>query len=325
MKKFDYLEVKGSHKDVGKAIGLKFRKEIQNRVFDRQKEISNYSEFLKRSEPYYKVTKERFPGLVEELEFMAYAAGVGVSDLFSINNREVYDQEQSEHCTVAVSFNGGGALVGHNEDWKSASSNALYFLKAIIGDTTFSGLQYKVTIPGVAATMNSWGLVQCINDLYQETQIGVPKNFLARAVLETKTLDEAENLLKNTKRASGFNHVLIQGNEIRNVEIAGDKLVVERVVNKPYVHTNHYLSNNMELLEKFHTKSSEARYERAKKLIKSNMTEKEMEKLLSDTKNKRYPICREDATLGSLIFLPKNKEVYVCYGHPCEGKYLKYE
>ena len=91
MKKFDYLEVKGSHKDLGKAIGLKFRKEIQNRVFDRQKEISNYSEFLKRSEPYYKVTKDCFPMLVEELEFMEHAAGVGVSDLFSINNREVYD------------------------------------------------------------------------------------------------------------------------------------------------------------------------------------------------------------------------------------------
>ena len=290
MKKFDYLEISGSYKDVGKAIGLKFKKEIQNRVFDRQKEISNYSEFLKRSEPYYKYAKDFFPNLIDELEATAKAAGVGIMDYFSINNREVYDQEQSEHCTVAVSFNGDGALVGHDEDWQSASFNSLYFLKATIGDTTFFGLQYKVTIPGVAATMNSWGLVQCINDLYQETQIGVPKNFLARAVLETKTLDEAESLLKNTERASGFNHVLVQGNEIRNIEIAGDKLAVEKVVNRPYVHTNHYLSQEMKLLEKFHTKSSEARYERAKELIESNMTKSKMQKLLSDTENEKYPI-----------------------------------
>jgi len=322
MKKFDYLEISGSHKDVGRAIGLKFKKEIQNRVFDRQKEISNYSEFLKRSEPYYKYAKDFFPNLVDELEATAKAAGVCVMDYFSINNGGI---STGDHCTVAVSFNKEGTLIGHNEDWKSASSDTLYLLKATIGSTTFFGLQYKVLMPGVSASVNNWGLVQCINYLNQGSQIGVPKIFLARAVLECKNLDEAENLLRKTKRASGFNHILVQGREVRNIEIAGDKLTIEKVVDRPYVHTNHYLSPDMKLLEKFHTKSSEARYERAKELIKSNMTKKEMGELLSDTKNKKYPICREDATLGSLIFLPKNKEVYVCYGHPCGGKYLKYE
>lgn len=327
MKKFDYLEISGSYKDVGKAIGLKFKKEIQNRVFDRQKEISNYSEFLKRSEPYYKYAKDFFPNLIDELEATAKAAGVGVMDYFSINNREVYDSNNLDHCTVAVGFGKNGAVVGHNEDWQSATPTpgALYVLKATIKETTFLGLQYKVAIAGVAASMNNWGLVQCINDLYQKNQIGVPKNFLARAILECKSLDEAEDLLRNVRMASGFNHVLVQGNEVRNVEIAGDKLAIEKVIGKPYVHTNHYLSPNMKSLEKFHTKGSEARYERARELIKENMTRNEMQILLSDTKNKKYPICREDATLGSLIFLPKNKEIYVCHGHPCGGKYLKYE
>lgn len=322
MNRFDYLEVRGSHKDVGKAIGSRFKEVIQKQVSRRRKRIANYVEFLKRSEPYYKAAKEYFPKLVEELESTAYAAGVGVEDYFSINNREVIN---SDHCTVAVSFGKNGAIVGHNEDWESASSDALYFLKATIGDTTFLGLQYKVAMAGVAATMNSWGLVQCINDLYQNTQIGVPKNFLARAVLEARTLNEAENLLRKTKRASGFNHVLVQGKEVRNIEIAGDVLAVEKVINKPYVHTNHYLSPEMKFLEKFHTKSSEARYERAKEIIKPSMRREEMEMLLSDTEDEKFPICREDATLGSIVFLPEEKKVYACYGHPCAGEFIEYE
>lgn len=322
MNRFDYLEVRGSHKDVGKAIGSRFKEVIQKQVSRRRKRIANYVEFLKRSEPYYKAAKEYFPKLVEELESTAYAAGVGVEDYFSINNREVIN---SDHCTVAVSFGKNGAIVGHNEDWESASSDALYFLKATIGDTTFLGLQYKVAMAGVAATMNSWGLVQCINDLYQNTQIGVPKNFLARAVLEARTLNEAENLLRKTKRASGFNHVLVQGKEVRNIEIAGDVLAVEKVINKPYVHTNHYLSPEMKFLEKFHTKSSEARYERAKEIIKPSMRREEMEMLLSDTEDEKFPICREEATLGSIVFLPEEKKVYACYGHPCAGEFIEYE
>lgn len=322
MNKFDYLEVKGNYEDIGRAIGAKFRKEIQKQTERRQKRIKNYEEFLKRSEPYYKYAKDSFPNLIKELEATADAAGVGVMDYFSMNNGEVLT---GDHCTVAVSFNEEGALIGHNEDWKSASPDILYLLKATIGDTTFLGLQYKVLMPGVSAAVNNWGLVQCINYLNQVLQVGVPKIFLARAVLECKSLDEAENLIRKTKRASGFNHVLVQGREVRNVEIAGDKLAVEKVMGKPYVHTNHYLSPNMKFLEKFHTESSEARYERAKELIKSNMTKNEMEELLSDTKNKEYPICREDATLGSLVLLPGLKEIYVCYGHPCAGRFVEYE
>lgn len=322
MNKFDYLEVKGTYKDIGRVIGTKFRKEIQRQIERRQKRIKNYEEFLKRSEPYYKYAKESFPNLIKELEATADAAGVGVMDYFSINNGEV---STGDHCTVVVSFNKEGSLVGHNEDWKSASSDTLYLLKATIGDTTFFGLQYKVLLAGVSASVNNWGLVQCINYLNQVSEVGVPKIFLARAVLECRSLDEAENLIRKTKRASGFNHVLVQGREVRNIEIAGDKLAVEKVVGVPYIHTNHYLAPEMKLLEKFHTKSSEARYERAKELIKPNMTKDEIGELLADTKNKEFPICREDATLGSLVFLPNLKEIYVCYGHPCAGRFVEYE
>jgi len=325
MNKFEFLEVTGSYKDVGYAIGAKFKKTIQERVNERQKRIINYERYLKRTEPYFKATKERFPNLVTEISALADAAGVGVADYFSINNREVDSHDKGDHCTVAVSFGESGAVVGHNEDWEGASPDSLYILKATIGKTTFFGLQYKVAIPGVSAAVNNWGLVQCINDLNPASQMGVPKNFVARAVLECKTLDEAESVIRGTRGASGFNHVLIQGLEVRNIEIAGSKIAVDKAMKESYVHTNHYLAPEMKSSEEFHTKSSEARYKKAKEMTHPGMSVAEMKALLSDRKNVEYPISRHDATLGSFITLPSLNEVYICYGPPDKGEYQKYE
>lgn len=322
--KFDYLEVSGTNIDIGRAIGTKFKKSIQKRVSERRKKINNYEEYIKKTEPYFKISKKVFPNLVLEIEATAQAAEVSVADYFSINNREVSKRETPDHCTAVVGFGKDGAIIGHNEDWEGASPNALYILKATVNGTTFLGLQYKVTVPGVSATINNWGLVQCINDLNHEAKVGVPKNLLARAVLECKTLDEAENLIRNTPRASGFNHLLVQGDEVRNIEIVADKMATAKTTGESYVHTNHYTIPEMKSYEKYHTKSSEERYKRAREIIKPIMDRTSIEKLLSDTKNSKYPISRNDATLGSFIAIPTQNKIYICYGPPNEGKYTEY-
>lgn len=334
MRKHLLLEIKGGYRDIGNAIGESFKKEITEDIEIRKTEIPNYNSYLEKSREYYEYTRTVFPNLIEETESIAKSAGVGVLDYFFVNNREVYDEAEDydmkqavnpDRCTIAVGFGKEGAVVGHNEDWSIDSLDNLYILKAKINEITFISLNYKTAIAGVSASMNNFGLVQCINDLYQTNQFGVPKNYLARAILECKSLDEAEKLIRKTKRASGFNHVLVQGNEVRNIEIAGDQMSVEETINTPYVHTNHYTSPEMKHLEKFHTKSSEERYQRASELVKNVKTTEDMRRLLSDTQNKEYPICREDETIGSVIAIPENNELWTCYGHPCAGEFNKYE
>lgn len=333
MKKYQVLDIRGSHQDVGYAIGESFKKEIQESVEKRKAYIPNYDFYLEKSKKYFIFTKNIFPNLIEETEAISKAAGVEVADYFFINNRETYDEAEEydkkeavnpDHCTIVVGFGKDGLVVGHNEDWSADAQNNIYILKATIGDVTFIGLNYKTAIAGVAASMNNYGLVQCINDLYQTNQFGVPKNYLARAVLECKSLDEAERLIRNTKKASGFNHVLAQGSKVTNIEIAGDKTAVEKVLGKPYVHTNHYTSPEMKSLEKFHTKSSEARYKRATKLLSDSMEFEDIKKLLSDTENTDFPICREGVTIGSVITIPEKHEFWASYGHPCKNEYYKY-
>lgn len=329
MKKYQILDIKGSYEDVGLAIGESFKKEIQEDIAKRKTEIPNYNLYLEKSKKYLSYTEKIFPNLINETKAIATAAGVSVIDYFFINNREIYDESElydldHDHCTTVVAFGKDGLIVGHNEDWSIGAQDNLYILKASIGDISFTSLNYKTEIAGVAASMNNYGLIQTINDLYQTNQFGVPKNYLARAILECKTLNEAENLIKNTNKASGFNHLLAQGNEARNVEIANDTVAVDKIIQKPYVHTNHYTSIKLQSLEKFHTKNSEARFERAGELLKNSMEFEDIKNLLSDTKNIKFPICREDATIASVIVIPQNNEFWASYGHPLKNKYFKY-
>ncbi|MFH0749309.1 MAG: C45 family peptidase [Candidatus Gottesmanbacteria bacterium] len=337
IKTFPYLEVTGNNRDVGLAIGEMFRGKIQEVISDRKHYIRKYQERLSQTAAFVKETKKAFPHLVLEMEGMAEGADVPFVDLFFHNTPEIYDrtrewdreQAQTEdHCTIAVSFTERGPIVGHNEDWSIESLDELYVLKATINGTTYLGLNYATFLIGCSATLTSNGLVQCINELHQESHLGVGKSFVARAILDCKTLDEAVILMKETQRSSGYNHVLVKGKEMLDIETAGIDIDIERQVSSPYAHTNHFISKHMTPFEKdesSHHKNSYDRLARANELVRNDMTTADMMALLSDTKNIRYPICREDATIGSVILEPLQKQILVCYGPPDRGTFVPYK
>lgn len=336
IKTFPYLEVSGTNRDIGLAIGEMFRGKIQEVISDRKHYIRKYQERLSQTGLYIKETKKTFPHLILELEGMAEGADVPFVDLFFHNTPEIYDRtlewdreqaQMNDHCTIAVSFAERGPIIGHNEDWAIESLDELYILKATVNGTTYLGLNYATFLIGCSATLTSNGLVQCINELHQESHVGVGKYFLARAVLDCQTLDEAAACIKGTHRSSGYNHVLVKDKEMMDVETAGMDMDIERFSSRPYAHTNHFISNHMTVFEKdaaTHHKNSYERLRRANELVRNDMTMADMIALLSDTKNSLYPICREDATIGSVILEPLQKKIHVCYGPPNRGTFVPY-
>lgn len=321
---FPYIEVSGSYEGVGHAIGKRTGPIVRKIVKQQRQNIPNYLTHLERSKKYYSYTKKIFPHLINELNSIAMGAKVNVYEYFFINNSEVADSFK-ERCTTAVSFNSTGAIIGHNEDSNINTLPQLYILKATVNDTTFFGINYAGEVPGVAASMNNHGLVQCINSLHPTTtQFGVPKNFIARAILECKSIEEAAELIRKVKHASGYNHVLVQGKKVVNVEIACDHIAHEIKKEASYIHTNHYLIPEMLQYEKSRSESSLHRYKRAHELVKRNMTYQHMVDLLSDTSDSNYPICRAKDTIASLIFQPQLKKIEICKGHPCAGQYKEY-
>jgi hypothetical protein len=104
--------------------------------------------------------------------------------------------------------------------------------------------------------------------------------------------------------------------------VAKNQAFVEEI-GESHVHTNHFVSGAKEVKDN-PSESSKARYERASELVKPNMTPKSMMDLLSDKKNKEFPICRDQETIASLVFDLGEKTLYLAKGHPCEGEYSRY-
>lgn len=336
VKTFPYLEITGTHTELGRAIGEMFRGKIQEVIEDRKHYIRKYQKRLQETQTYLEDTKKVFPHYIDELQGMADGADVPFIDLFFHNTPEVYDrtrewdreQAQTEdHCTIVVSFGNTGPLIGHNEDWSIESLDELYVLKATVNNVTYLGLNYATFLIGCSATLTSNGITQCINELHQDSHIGVGKYFIARSVLEAKSLEEAQMTIQNTKRASGYNHVLVHQNIVIDIETAGNDIDVEKRIGVPYAHTNHFLSTRMqqyETKEASHHKNSYERLSRALELARNDMTIDDMKLLLSDTTNTLYPICREDATIGSVIIEPAERKMYICYGPPNRGTFVPY-
>lgn len=333
MREFPILEVSGTHREIGRAIGEMQRKRIRNRMEVRREKIPNYLSYIEKIPEYIEITRKYFPKLMEEVEGIVEATGVPFNEFFFAQARDLYpfyiegdaDTDfDGDHCTVAVSFNEDGVIIGDNEDWTMEALDDLYLLKATVDGTTFFGLQYAVSIPGEAASINSWGLVQCITEIHPTPQFGVPKNFVSRAILEAKSLEEAEKIITNTPKASGYNHVLVQGDRVWNFEIAGNDFSIDKLVGERFVHTNHFTSFKLKKYEEHRTKSSVFRYERAQRMNRENLNLQGMKEMLCDGSGE-YPICRPNETIGSLIFQPKLGKILVCYGMPTVDGYKEYK
>jgi len=334
VKTFPYLEITGTNYEVGAAIGEMFRGKIQETIARRKQYIRKYEEKCNQIGPYVLLTKKVFPHLISELQGMADGAEIPFQDLFFHNCPEIYDhtlewdREQAqteEHCTIAVSKTHDGYIIGHNEDWALESLDELYVLKATIGETTVLCLDYASFLMGSSASINNWGLAQCINELHQTCSIGIPKYFIARAVLDCKTINDAETLIRSLQRAAGYNHVLAQGTMLIDIEASNNTVDTEYITKPSYVHTNHSISHHVKQDEVSASPSSLARYERAHILAKANMTKKDMIALLSDTENTRYPICRKDITIGAVVIEVSKKRIHVCHGVPNRGVFVPYE
>lgn len=321
---FPYLQVSGSHGDIGRAIGKEFAKRIISVVEKRRASLANYYTKLELVKPYYQQTCEVFPQLIEEMTEVAKVARVPALEYFFLSCPEVFttaeikawygDDRLVERCTTVVGFDAQKVVVGHNEDNPPETDPDLYVLKATIGSTTFLGLHYATEIGGGAAAMNSWGLVQCINTLHTEHAMGVPRAFLARAVLECQTLDEAELLVRRVSRASGYNHVLVQGREVRNLESSPAAVGVVRT-DKAFVHTNHFVIPEMASQEAFHTQSSEERYTSSMSQLQPKMDEDDVSGILRSVRNN---------TRATLLFSSDKKLMKIARISDSNNEYTTY-
>lgn len=273
-----------SHYDLGFQIGQKLKTQIQKRhVVDSNPKIEKCLELCKKHVPEY----------VEELKGLAGGADVAFEQIFHMNC-----QDYTQRCTTAVFKLKNKYFVAHNEDWWEGDSSDLYVAKITLGSQTILGLGYACELLGSAICMSSTGIVQAVNSLaHKNNKIGIPKNFVARKILDSQSTSEVADILQTLPRASGYNHIIAFGTDIYNIESTADKIDVQKITAFPFVHTNHYLGT-LRIHENWTDSGTYNRLKLAQQLAPNVKTQADIWKFLIAT-------CNEETKASVVIPLAK--------------------
>lgn len=325
MKQFPIVRTEGSHYEVGLAIGKAMQGPIRQALAN-SKEIfkRDFSARIEASKSFQREAEKYFPQYMEEFRGMTDGAGVSFDEIFLSNCREAADfnpyLSASDRCTIVGIPQERGYVLGHNEDWDASSLSLLYLLDATIDGTRIFGLTYANSLVGDGVAVNGYGLVQGLNELYHtDAQVGVPKNFIGRAVLDARSLEDVERLMKAVPRGGGWNHMLVQGARLWNIESSARESVIEKVEMQKYAHTNHYLTE-LKRIDKGNAESKK-RYAKVKERLEDVSSVDDMKRILSD--RAEPPICRA-GTIGSVIFDVPSKVAHIAYGQPTPESYMEY-
>ena len=321
---FDLHRLHGTGQSLGLAIGRRFQAPIRAALADN-------SELRDHFRPYHRspagqlryaellaVHERRYPAYVAELQGCAEGAEVPFEDLFLINLRGEYRgyaapgaNAQIGECSTCSLLNSGHAVVGHNEDGAVYYHNRSYLIHVEPGGAAaaFLALCYPGFLPSNAFGANRHGLCYAINNVRPtRIQAGLGRHFLARSLLQARSLEDAVARLSVGPRAAGFNFTLASlcEPEILNVEVSPADIHIHTIQGR-YFHANHYRHLQ---LEQQCEPSSLARQRRGDALLSRGLPEDSDGVLgvLRDQADPQLPIWRQGrgsdpgVTLLSAVF-----------------------
>ena len=288
-------------------------------------------------------THTHFPQYIEELQGMAESLKVPFASLFAFNCRSeisVLSSTPPGCSTIALRENGRMILV-HNEDGSDLNIGRMFLAKVTPpSGVTFLAFVYPGLLPGNGPGFNQFGVVQSTNYIQpHKVADGVPRYILARAILESKNLDEAVATATMTPRAFSWHYNLASLTEgkILSVETVAHPQPKHDImeVDGVYIHTNHLLHPGMTSADESSPPpydvpyiSSTTRMEVLneaveKKGLPTNVDE--ILSLLSLHKRRPYSPCRHPkgdvrgSTLGTAIFEAPTVGMTLIHGNPCRG------
>ncbi|MFB0523727.1 MAG: C45 family autoproteolytic acyltransferase/hydrolase, partial [Candidatus Bathyarchaeia archaeon] len=182
-----------------------------------------------------------------------------------------------------------------------------------------------------------------------DVRIGVPKEFVARRILASKTIGDAIRAALPEKRGSSYNNNLCDSSgEIYSLEGSATDFCALYAHEGYLVHTNHYLSERMARYEAAFQNGKDKspgagvnsiiRYNRALRLLKRELgkvTVNSLAKIISDHVNHPNSICRHIdesdpplercKTIYSVIINLTDLKLLICHGNPCTAEYKEYK
>ncbi len=347
------VRASGTHREIGRQIGEACRKQVQQSVENARSLLADAYEQLEltwagaqiQTRKYIPFAQERYPQYVEELIGVAEGANVQFDDVAVVNVMEAVttDALHLTRCT-SMAINDertadGHVLMAHNEDWVPEDEEDVFIIHATPKhEPPFLAMTYGGLLPNIG--FNAYGIAQMCDSVYpNDSRIGTPRVVVSRAVLASKSPGEAIRHTLSAQRAAGYNHVLVHDSgELYSVEVSARKFAILYGSEGYIVHTNNYLAETMQQVEREPEDliSSRVRYFRALRLVRQESTHtiKTLQAIQRDHVNFSNAICNHsidasdpldrEKTVNAMVIDLTAREMHIAWGNPCENPYHTY-
>lgn len=364
MAKLRVLEVSGTPHEMGYQHGKAFLKDIHELTEDRiqlssTEKWTGYTlpreQVLALGEACLEEHRAYSPELVEELEGIAEATGLGLTELLIMNGFTDFIDVVANHEKAAV-LPPIGTHAADNCTAFIVSSQAAAEGKGFIGQTWDmhdTATPYVILLRGRPANapeflvftitgcvgmigMNDAGIAMGINNLTAaDGRIGVTWPFVIRKALMQTNLDDALACITGARLAGAHNYVLADSTgRGYNVEAMSTRYYVEEVQDSFIVHTNHCVHASNIIVERKRLASmvenSHSRYNRAAELLSEGQITVEALMALTRDRGAINGICvLSEApffveTSGAAIMRPATREFWAAWGPPINTEYERF-
>jgi isopenicillin-N N-acyltransferase-like protein len=347
------VRVSGTHREMGRQIGEACRKQVQHSIENGRTLFADAYQQLEltwegaqiQARKYIPFAQERYPQYVEEMMGVAEGANVVLEDVAVVNAMEAVtmDALHLSRCTSMAVNDDRTAddhiLMAHNEDWVPEDEDDVFIVHAVPKtEPPYLGMTYGCLLPNIG--FNAYGIAQLCDSVYpNDSRIGTPRVVVSRAVLASKSPDEAIRHMLSAQRAAGYNHLLVhESGELYSVEVSARKFAILYGEDGYIVHTNHYVSPAMQSMEREPEDlvASRVRYFRARRLLKREEYHsiKTLQAIQRDHVNFSNSICNHsidasnpldrEKTVNAMVIDLTAREMHIAWGNPCENPYHTY-
>ncbi|EMN1409419.1 MULTISPECIES: C45 family peptidase [Enterobacter cloacae complex] len=268
------------------------------------------------------LVQSQYPLIWQELEGLAEGLEAPFDEVFAWNCRGDLVRSTSDGCTtVAGSTAEGELIIAHNEDGFPQLRHDCAIVSITPDDgLAFTSFAYPGSICGHTFAVNEKGVVNTVNNIRAlHRPRGIPRQVLARAALNSATLDEAISILTTEPRAGAFHHTVGQMGDSRlfSVESTGTGCSV-MPLREVFAHANHLIHPQLDAVEQVITDSSRSRQQRLNAWLKtqSHLDGAAALGILSDQHDPALPIYRlspqdpdEENTLATAVFTLSTSEI----------------
>ncbi|MCB9161586.1 MAG: hypothetical protein H6644_17390 [Caldilineaceae bacterium] len=366
------LELSGSPYAIGYAHGQAYADEIALLTEERMRLSSDpfwtggravtHADVVAAGEACLAHHRAFSPALMEEIQGLADATGLGVNELVVMNgftdfvdimaNPAAFAADTGEigdgdggGCTAFVvdpSYSGSGAgFIGQTWDMHTTATPHVLMLR-ITPDDGPALMTFTITGCVGMIGMNEHGVAVGINNLLgRDGRPGVHWPFVVRAMLGQRDVDAALAVLTGAQLSGAHNYVLMgpdTSGRLRgyNVEATATRQRVDRV-EEYVVHTNHCVIPALTPYERkrkaYSLASTEARLHQGDAFLAAHRQRIDMQTLVALTRfhaDEGPSVCAHAVpgydveSSGACIMSPSTGELWAVWGNPCSNDYERF-